>query len=268
MDLVSIIILGLTQGITEWVPISSKTQVTAVYLTFLSGDQNSVVPILVYVHLGTVLAALIYFRKEIMKIASGFIKKPMDLKTHSRGKLGFLFTSLLFTGVVGVPLFFLEKYVSLSIDANLLFTLMGIGLFFSGILLLMQKGVKERKINQANWADGILTGIMQGLSILPGVSRAGTSTTALMWQGFDSESSFHLSFLLSIPTVVLADIFIYVGSSSSFPVLDGILLSLSSFIFGYLVLDAILRIVRKVNMAYVAFALGIMIIAVGLLHQG
>lgn len=268
MDFLSIILLGLTQGITEWIPVSSKTQVTAVYMGILKGDMNSVIPILMYVHMGTVLAALVYFREEIKRIISDFMKKPMDLKAHSRGKLGFLFTSLLFTGLVGVPLFLLEKYFILPIDASLLFTLMGVGLLFSGVLLLMQRGVKERKINDANWFDGVLTGIMQGLSILPGVSRAGTSTTALMWQGFDSESSFHLSFLLSIPTVIFADIFIYAGSAVSFPAFDGVLLSLTSFIFGYAVLYALLRILRKVNMAYVAFALGIIIIAVGLTHQG
>lgn len=267
MDLVSIIILGLTQGITEWVPISSKTQVTAVYLKLLNGDPNSVVPILMYVHMGTVLAALIYFRNEIRKIISDFTKKPMDFQAHSRGKLGFLFTALLFTGVIGIPLLILEKKMP-SLDASLLFVFMGVGLLVTGLLLLMQKGLKERKAKDANWLDGVFTGILQGLSILPGISRAGTSTTALIWRGFDSESSFNLSFLLSIPTVILAELVLYVGGMTSFPVFDGILLAICSFIFGYLVLDIILRVVKKVNMAYVAFALGIIIIIAGLASAG
>ncbi len=267
MDFLSIILLGLTQGITEWVPISSKTQVTAVYLKLLNGDPSSVVPVLMYVHIGTVLAALIYFRKEIMKIISDFAKKPMDLRAHSKGKLGFLFTSLLFTGVVGIPLLILEKKMP-SLDAGLLFVIMGVGLLITGFLLLMQKGLKERKAKDANWLDGVFTGLLQGLSILPGISRAGTSTTALIWRGFDSESSFNLSFLLSIPTVILAELVLYAGGMTAFPVWDGILLSLSSFIFGYVVLDVILRIVKKVNMTYVAFALGVIIIAGGIAGAG
>ena len=83
MDLFSMIILGLVQGITEWIPISSKTQDTFVYLKFLNGDPNMVVPILLYLHLGTVIAAAIYFRKEIMELVAGFVKKPADWKGAS-----------------------------------------------------------------------------------------------------------------------------------------------------------------------------------------
>lgn len=269
MDLVTIIILGLTQGITEWVPISSKTQDAAMY-AFLTGvkPQDIPLPMLLYLHIGTVIAATIYFRREIREIIEKFLEKPFDLQKHSRGKVGFLFTSLLFTGIVGLPLLLLEKEFFPKLDASLLFTVMGVGLLFTGVLLLMQRGLKERRIKDANWVDGVFTGILQGLSILPGISRAGTSTTALIWRGFDSESSFHLSFLLSIPTVILAELVLYAGGLSSFPVYDGILLAVFSFIFGYLTLDIILRIVKKVNMAYVAFALGVIIIAVGLLRQG
>jgi undecaprenyl-diphosphatase len=289
MDILSIIILGIVQGITEWIPISSKTQVTFVYLNFLKGDMESVVPILLYVHVGTVIAATIYFRKEIMAMLHKVMEKPTDFKTHLNGKIGFLLSSLLFTGVLGLPLLFLEKgklngileqlgipqsllsmISSPTLDVGWLYSVMGVLMIITGFLLLTQKkGSGSRKIKDATWKDGILTGLLQGISILPGVSRAGTSTTGLIWQGFDSESSFHLSFLLSIPTVVIAEILLnYLGGLSSFPVSDGILLALTSFVVGYLTLDAVLRIVKKVNMAYVAFALGIIIIAVGLLHQG
>jgi len=269
MDILQVVLLGLTQGITEWVPISSKTQVTAVY-QLLNGPGSIIpLPILLYVHMGTVLAALVYFRKEIIQIIEKFLQKPTDFKVHSRGELGFLFTSLLLTGVVGLPLLFLEKEFFPKLDVSLLFTIMGAGLIFTGMLLLMQKGLKERKIRSVNWSDGVLTGILQGLSILPGVSRAGTSTTALIWRGFDSESSFHLSFLLSIPTVILAEFVLYMGGElASFPVSDGILLAIFSFIFGYLTLGIILRIVKKVNMAYVALALGLIITAAGLRGLG
>ncbi|VVB72430.1 Undecaprenyl-diphosphatase [uncultured archaeon] len=68
MDLFSIIVLGLVQGITEWIPISSKTQVTLVYLQFLGGSPSQVIPILLYSHLGTLFAASLYFRYEIKPI--------------------------------------------------------------------------------------------------------------------------------------------------------------------------------------------------------
>jgi undecaprenyl-diphosphatase len=269
MDLISIIILGLTQGITEWVPISSKTQDALVYLKFLNGSESLVVPILLYLHIGTLLAALVYFRKEITGLIAGFLRKPADFKGHSGKKTGFLFTALLFTGIAGVPLLILERKFFPALNGSLLFAVMGAGLILTGILLLKQKGAKERKTENANWKDGVLTGLLQGLSVLPGVSRAGTSTTGLIWRGFDSESSFHLSFLLSIPTVILAELVFYIsGEVTALPVSDGILLAISSFVFGYLTLNVLLKIVRRVNLAYLAFALGLIIIASGLLGAG
>jgi len=266
MDIISIIVLGLVQGITEWIPISSKTQDTFVYLRLLNGDPNAVVPILLYLHLGTVIAAAIYFRKEIMELILGFVKRPAELRAHADGRIGFLFTALLFTGVVGVPLLLIEKKFFPSLDAGLLFVLMGVGLAVTGAMLMVQKGVKLRKIEGVGWKDGILTGLLQGFSVLPGISRAGTSTSGLIYRGFDSESSFHLSFLLSIPTVVFAEMLLSVnGSLASFPVTDGLLLVFFSFVFGYLTLDALLKIVRRANLAYVALALGLLMIAAGLM---
>jgi len=268
MDIVTIIVLGLVQGITEWVPVSSKTQDTFVYLKLFHGDPAAVVPILLFLHIGTVLAAIIYFRKEITEMASEFMKKPTDVQAHAQGKIGFLFTSLLFTGIVGVPLLLVEKKFFPSLDAGLLFIIMGIGLALTGLMLAIRKVTNERK-GDAGWKDGILTGLLQGLSVLPGISRSGTSTTGLIWRGFDSESSFHLSFLLSIPTVVIAELIFYVnGSLASFPITDGFLLALCSFVFGYLTLGALLRIVRGVNLAYVALALGLLMAIMGVLGAG
>jgi len=261
-----ILVLGLAQGITEWVPISSKTQDSLAYLSLFHGDPASLVPILLYLHIGTVLAATIYFRKEIAGIISEFMKKPTDLRAHAKGTTGFLFTSLLFTGIVGVPLLLLEKKFFTDIDASLLFVVMGIGLIITGLLLAIQKGAKLRKRSGVGWKDGMLTGLLQGFSVLPGISRSGTSTTGLIWRGFDSESSFHLSFLLSIPTVIVAELVLYInGSLVAFPVTDGALLALSSFVFGYLALGALLKIVRHANLAYVALAMGLIITAAGLI---
>ncbi|VVB58096.1 Undecaprenyl-diphosphatase [Candidatus Anstonella stagnisolia] len=269
MDLFSILTLGLVQGITEWVPISSKTQDAFVYLNFFHGDPSLVVPILLYLHIGTVLAATIYFRKEILELIKAVLQKPTALKEHSNSTTGFLFTSLLFTGVIGVPLLLLEKLFFPTLDGSMLLALMGAGLLLTGFLLLGQKNAKARPASSVTWADGILTGVLQGLSVLPGVSRSGTSTTGLIWRGFDSESSFHLSFLLSIPTVVFAELVFYIGGGlAAFPISEGFLLALSSFFFGYLTLGTLLKIVRRVNLSYVAFVLGALMLVAAFLHAG
>ena len=78
-----------------------------------------------------------------------------------------------------------------------------------------------------------------------------------------------LSFLLSIPTVLLAEMVFYIGGSIlAIPPADGLLLALASFVFGYLTIDAVLRVVKRVNLAYVALGMGIIIIIVGLVGAG
>jgi undecaprenyl-diphosphatase len=269
VDLISILIVGLVQGITEWIPVSSKTQVTFVYLTFLHGDTSSVIPILLYGHLGTVFAASLYFRKEIAGITRMVLRSPFDMRSHSQGETGFLFTALLFTGALGVPLLLLEQQFFPVLNGGLLYAVMGAGLIITGFLLLTQREKNLRRREEVTWKDGILTGFLQGLSILPGVSRAGTSTTGLIWRGFESESSFHLSFLLSIPTVLVAEVLLYAaGSLTVYPFSTGILISLSSFVVGYFTLDAILRVVKRVNIASLVFILGIAIILVGVFGAG
>ena len=146
---------------------------------------------------------------------------------------------------------------------------MGIGLVVTGIFLLTHRKARLRGVGEATWRDGVLTGLLQGLSTLPGISRSGTSTSGLIWRGFDSEASFHLSFLLSIPTVLLAEMVFYIGGSLlAIPLTEGLLLALASFVFGYLTIDAVLRIVKRVDLAYVALGMGIIIIVVGLAGAG
>ena len=270
MNFLLLLVLGIVQGITEWIPVSSKTQVTFVYMKVFHGDPALVIPILLCVHLGTVIAATIYFRSELAGIISEIAGRPWDLRHHAAGKAGFLFTALLFTGFVGIPLLLAEEHFFPTLDASLLYALMGAGLIVTGFLLLSHRGGNTREVKDIDWKDGVLTGLLQGLSTLPGISRSGTSTTGLIWRGFDSGSSFYLSFLLSIPTVVLAEILLNYGSTGmkGLPAADGVILLLTSLIVGYLTLDGLLRVIKRVNIAYLVLILGVLIIAVGLTGVG
>jgi len=267
MDLFSIIILGLVQGVTEWVPVSSKTQVSLVYFRLLSGNPEYIIPVLLFVHLGTLFAATIYFRRQLREIFAEIASKPYSMETYTTGRNGFLVTSLLLTGLVGLPILYAEKKFFPALNGQALYVVMGAGLIFTSLLLFTSQKRKLRTQKGVKAADGILTGIMQGLSTLPGVSRAGTTSTALIWRGFDSDSAFNLSFLLSIPSVAATEVVFYLGSATGhLPLADGLLLALSSFIFGYVTLDLILRAVKKVNLAYLTLILGIIVILSAVLN--
>jgi undecaprenyl-diphosphatase len=266
MNLFQLFLLGVVQGFTEWIPISSKTQVTFVYLKLFQGDPQLVVPILLYVHLGTVLAAILYFRNELIDITHEIASNPFNIRCFINGKAGFLFIALICTGITGIPLLIAEKEFFTVLDARLLYALMGAGLIVTGFLLLSQKCSNIRTNQGVTWKDGIITGLLQGFSVLPGISRSGTSTTGLIWRGFDSGSSFYLSFLLSIPTVILAEIILTYGISGlcGLPFFDGVALFVTSFVVGYLTLDSVLRIIQRINIAYVVLLLGALIIIFGL----
>jgi len=274
MDIVQIIVLGIIQALTEWLPLSSKTMDTIAYTRLFNGSLESVVPVLLFLHMGTLCAAAIYFRREIIALSREFLSAPLDIERHKKGKVGFLFTAILFTGIVGVPILAIEKFLLPNLTMNLLLSIMGAGLIVTGFLLTTHKKDRWRTTDAASWKDGILTGALQGLSTIPGVSRAGCSTTGLIWRGFNAESAFHLSFLLSIPTVFIAEMILWgaqmvIGNTvAPLPIADGLALILSSFVFGYVTIDVLLKIAHKINVASLAFIFGIMMLVFGLAGIG
>lgn len=277
MDLISILVLGLVQGIAEWLPISSKTLDSVVYLSLFHGERSAVVPLLLWLHIGTVAAAMIYFRKEIGQLMMrGWAGKHEPLKLLA-SEYGFFLSALAMTTLVGVPLLLLQKRLLPQLDASLLMVVMGAGLLFTAFLLYSQKGkIQNRPTHACTWKDGLLVGALQGFSTLPGVSRSGTSTTGLVWRGFSSLSAFELSFLLSIPTVMGGEIllwgydFMQAGPSSfgALPLLDGLLLALTSFIIGFVTIGALLKLARRINLWQLAGAFGLLMLGVGLARLG
>jgi len=270
MDILQAIVLGLVQAVTEWLPLSSKTMDALVYTVVFGGSSQNVVSVLLFLHLGTMLAAAIYFRKELFSLLQHFLKAPASIRWQSHSKVGFLFTAILMTGIVGMPLLLIEKFVLPTLDGSALFCVMGAGLIVTGFLLTSQSRNRWRTVESVTWKDGLLTGALQGLAALPGVSRAGSSTTGLIWRGFDAESAFHLSFLLSIPTVFMTETVFWLaqGGVSAIPIADGLLLVASSFIFGYLTIGVLLKLVQKLNVSWLAFAFGMLMLIFGLMRIG
>jgi len=270
MNMIEIVLLGLIQAISEWVPLSSKTMDAIAYLQFFGGDPGKLVSVLLFLHLGTLLAATIYFRKEIADVARRFLASPANIAVQSRSKAGFLITALATTGIVGIPILAVEYFLLPNLNASMLLSIVGAGLVVTGFLLSTQHRHKWRTADASTWQDGLLVGAMQGISVLPGVSRAGTTTTALIWRGFDAENSFLLSLLLAIPTVFCAEVVLwsFQGGVSAIPIEEGFALSLSSFVFGYLTIGALLSIAQKINVASLAFVFGIIMLVAGLIGAG
>ncbi len=190
MDLLQAIILGLIQGITEWLPISSTGHLRIAEYFF-----DLRVPLLfdVLLHGGTLFVTLVYFRKDIKNVLASLWRQ--DLKSeHGR---------LIVPIIVGsVPTALIAIFIGNELDAylsNLLF--LGIGFLVLGAMLFSSKFGVE-KTDTISYPAAFLIGVMQGLSIIPSISRSGFTIGLALLLGIKREVAFKFSFLLSIPAVI------------------------------------------------------------------
>lgn len=255
------VILGLAQGLAEWIPISSEGLIVAIKSNFFSGDKTIVdlIRLALFLHFGTFLSALVYFRKDVFNLTKTAFR-PKESSEEDRKIFRFIFIVTLVSGLFGFLLLqfigrFEEKLKLGSVFANTLIALM---LFITATLQLSSKktGLKEEK-NLNIW-DGLALGIMQGLSVIPGLSRSGLTVSALLLKKFNDTTALRLSFLLSLPIVFLGNLFLNFRSFSVS--LELIVALIVSFLAGILTIDILLRLARKINFGYFAIFFGILLL--------
>jgi undecaprenyl-diphosphatase len=189
MDLLQSIILGFIQGLTEWFPISSTG-----HLRLAEHFFGLTVPLLfdVSLHVGTLLVTLIYFRKEVKNVLSALVYRDF------RSADGILILPI----IVGtIPTALIAVLAGDALDALSSFLYLGIGFIVSGVVLLATKFTVEKK-NKISLPEALLLGIMQGLSVIPSISRSGLTISTALLLGIKRELAFKFSFLLSIPAVI------------------------------------------------------------------
>lgn len=247
------ILLGLVQGITEWLPVSSKGNV-AILAQFLGLQAKEAFSYAIILHLGTLIAAAWYFRKEIAEM----------LKGEEKDKLKFIAITLIFTGVTALPSYLLLKAIvetaSISIagitvySQTIFMAVVGFFLLVTGMLQMTKKKQKEAVLSVRNAA---MLGLGQGLTVLPGMSRSGTTTTVMLFEGFSPEKAFHLSFLISVPAVLLGELSFNLLEK---PALDiNMLFGIAAAaIAGFLTIGFLLKVAKKINFGKFCIALGLL----------
>lgn len=241
--MIEYLILGLMQGITEWLPISSQGQ-TVLLSQFLGMPAETALDLAIWLHLGTLFAALIYFRSDISRI----------FNEEKRYLLRFLVISTIATGIIGAPLYiFVEDFFAGNAGSAIL-ALVGLMLIVSG---MMQKRAKEglKKEVDIGDSDSIVTGIAQGLSVLPGISRSGMTSSILLLRGYDSESALRLSFMMSIFAVAMGQIGLQLkGGFVVSP--EATLAMVASFATGLLSIDLLLKLAHRIKFWKFLFVMG------------
>lgn len=234
------LILGFMQGILEWIPVSSEGFLVMAGAYF---NLNNLVPLALYLHLGTLLSASFYFRKELKDMTFG--KEPELLK--------FLAISTACTFIIGGPIYLFIEGSKFS-GASIL-VLVGAGLLLTG-WLLGKKKTKHNSILKIKNKHAVLIGVLQGFAVIPGVSRSGITIFGLLGKNYDQETALRISFIMSIPVVLIGGVMLHLFRFQFQP---GYLVALSvSFIVGLLTINSLINLSRKINFRWFCWFFGIL----------
>jgi undecaprenyl-diphosphatase len=193
--------LGLLQGVTEFLPVSSSGHLGIAKLTLGVSDPSFSFDLVL--HLATLLAVLIYFAPDILSLLMewgyGFFNR--NARSWTGWRFGWaVFVGVLVTAPIGI---FLESFAA-SAATSLLW--LGGNLWITALLLLSSKFINAGD-RMVRIQDGIFIGLFQGLAVMPGVSRSGSTMWAGLLAGLSQDEAFRFSFLLSVPTIIGATLF-------------------------------------------------------------
>lgn len=263
MSLFEAIILGIVQGIAEFLPISSSGHL-ALTQFLLGTPEDQIFFLTVMLHIGTIFSVLVVYWTDLYNITLEFFKMCWDaLRGKGLGldnlyrKLGLLIiVGSIPTALMGILLrdIFSEVYTSQRV--------IGIALLMTGTLLWASERTQKFKENkkslkEMSWLNAIVIGVFQGLAITPGMSRSGSTISGALFQGINKETATRYSFLLSFPVIVGAsllearDALTYGTGDVTLPMLlVGIF---TSFVAGVFAIRTLIRMISKGKLYYFSY---------------
>lgn len=242
-DFLRAVFLGVLQGLTEFLPISSSAHLRIFPELFGWGDPGAAFTAVVQI--GTELAVLIYFRKDIWRIGSIWVRALFnrDLRGERDVRMGwFIIVGSMPIVVLGVAL----KDIIERDFRNLWIT--GTTLIVLGVVLGIAErvGRHTRPIEQLTWRDAVLLGLAQACALVPGVSRSGATISMGLFLGFEREAATRYAFLLAIPAVVGAGLFELPeipGGENAYGPVPTVVATIVAFLVGYAAIAWLLRYV-------------------------
>jgi undecaprenyl-diphosphatase len=204
MSLLQAIVLGLVQGLTEFLPISSTAHLRIV--PELLGWQDPGAAYSAVIQLGTVAAVLIYFRKDIVSLTAAFFRGLLQRQPFGTLESRLAWFVLIGTLPIGFAGLAFKKTIETSLRSLYVISLSLIVLAL--ILFFVERAAShKRTLADMRWTDGLIVGLWQALALIPGSSRSGTTLTGALSLGLRREDAARYSFLLSIPATTLAGVF-------------------------------------------------------------
>jgi undecaprenyl-diphosphatase len=264
--------LGLIQGLTEFLPISSTAHLKVLPLALGWGDPG--VAYTAVIQLGSIAAVIWYFWEDLSQITLGMIKA---IKTKEYDSLEFKLALGIGLGTIPIVILGLAlKILVPDLDNSPLRSLTTIAIasiVMALLLALAEKvGTHRRPFEKLRWQDGVMMGFAQAMAIIPGVSRSGSTLTAGLFINLERATAARYSFLLGIPAITLAglvelkDVFkLGISGDTVFPLILGII---SAAFFSYLAIAWLIRYLQKSStwvFVWYRLVFGLVILVMGFL---
>ncbi|WP_122090005.1 undecaprenyl-diphosphate phosphatase [Halalkalicoccus subterraneus] len=247
---------GVVQGLVEWLPISSSGNLS-LFLTALGTSPEIAVRLALFLQMGTTLSAALYYRETIAEAvlaAPGW--RPRAAFSDSNAETSFILVATAMTGFVGIPIYVALIDAASELTGGAFVALIGALLIVTGLIERASERVELGERGTPSLVDAIIVGAFQGVTILPGVSRSGTTASVLLFRGYEGPAAFRLSFLLSIPAGIGAGLLILVDEGLPTTGIEALVALGVSAVVGYVMIDAIMRVVHEVEFWIVCVALG------------
>jgi undecaprenyl-diphosphatase len=255
VSILEAIVLGIVQGLTEFLPISSTAHLRVV--PAFAGWDDPGAAFTAVTQLGTMLAVVIYFRSDLARITTTWIRslREPELRSELDARLGWY----LIVATIPISIFGLLFQEQIETGARNLY-LIGAALILLGLVLLLAEhvGTRTRDLERVRLRDGVAVGFAQALALVPGVSRSGATITAGLFLGLKRETAARFSFLLSVPAVVLSGLFqlreLLAGGTESAELVPLAVATALAFVSGYVAIAFLLRfLVTHTTKVFVAY---------------
>lgn len=245
MTTIEIIVLALIQGLTEFLPISSSAHL--ILPSQLLGWQDQGLAFDVAVHVGTLMAVVLYFRQDIFELTKAWFGSLQGQKTSESNIAWCIILATIPAGLTGLLLkdFIEENLRSTAVIA-------GTTIIFGLLLWYADKKASQVKmINEISLKNALIIGVAQALALIPGTSRSGITMTAALMLGYDRKSAARFSFLLSIPIITLAGGYLTLKLITGDELVDWnaiVLGTIMSFISAYACIYLFLKWIETIGM--------------------
>ncbi|ARK29483.1 undecaprenyl-diphosphate phosphatase [Halalkalibacter krulwichiae] len=255
MSIIEALIFGIVQGITEFLPISSTAHI--VITQILLGYQFPGFGFEIYLHFASILAVMIYFRKDLIEVIRGFFNYFTNRSSYNRTQFYFGVYIIVATGITGVLGMLLEGFIGASLKTP---PFIAIALAVTGLfLIIIERFVRygKRTERDMTFKDSILVGLGQTLAVIPGISRSGATLVTALFAGLSRETAVRYSFLLSIPVILGSSVLALGDFTEGTLVAEvgvvALLVSfIATFIFSWLGIIWLIEFLKKSKLVYFA----------------